>query len=46
VTLDNLSNSDVTKVEYILNLPVVEFLNWCAYFKDKQKMIELQQRKK
>jgi len=35
-----MSNNDITKVEYLLNMPVIEFLNWCAYYKDKAKMIE------
>ena len=41
-----MANNDITKVEYLLNMPAIEFLNWCAYYKDKSKMIEQMNRKK
>ena len=37
ITLDNLSNGDRSKWEYFLSMNVIEFLNYLAFVKDKQK---------
>ena len=39
-TLDELSKGDVLKFNQLLELNVVEFLNWLAYLKDKNKWQE------
>ena len=43
-TLDNLSNNDRSKWDYLLDLNVIAFLNTLAYYKDKQDYIAEQQR--
>ena len=42
ITLDNLSNGHSDKWHYYTELNVIEFLNICAYQKDKQKEQERQ----
>ena len=46
ITLDNLSNGCFEKWEYYETMNVIQFLNTCAYVKDKQKMLEWENRKK
>ena len=36
--LDNLTNSRADKWQYFLDMNVIEALNICCYFKDKQDM--------
>ena len=42
ITLDNLSNSRPETWEHYYKMGVIEFLNLCAYFKDKAKEQERQ----
>lgn len=44
ITVDNLSNGDITKHDEILNLDVIVFLNILSFVKDKQKNEERRQR--
>ena len=44
ITLDNLCNGDFTKRPYYEKMNVIEFLNICAYTKDKQKAESAQRR--
>ena len=44
ITLDNLCNGDFTKRPYYEKMNVIEFLNICAFVKDKQKAEERQRR--
>jgi hypothetical protein len=42
--LDALSNNQVKDWEAIANMPVIEFLNAMAYYKDKQRYLDVQSR--
>jgi len=44
VTLDNLCNGDFTKRPFYEKMNVIEFLNICAFVKDKQRFEERQLR--